>query len=305
MEKNKMLSYAEKFLNYTARSHKFSNNTVDAYKNDIYKFLNFIENSGIKDIENVDENVALTYYKFMNETFKERSIMRNISSLRSFFNYLKRNTIYKKKNPFSNIKFRGFTARKLKYLSVQDTAKLAKTLRSDGFFESRDKSMVLFAYSTGLRASEIANAYLENLDLKKATYSCDSMGVNRTVPFSKKLVPVLKTYLNERRKLLKRVRVKRSNEKYLFLNRLGGKITRQTVYIVVQRKAEEAKLSDNVTPGTLRNSLAMHLLSSGAQEELVKNIMGYTTIVPKYTYIPSIRRTKFVFLSTHPAFKKR
>ncbi len=304
MKENKIFDYAEQFLNYAKRSHKFSKNTVDAYKNDVYKFLRFMDNKGIKNITSIDKNLAFVYYNFVSETLKKRSLMRNISSLRSFFNYLKREGLYKGINPFSNIKFKGFAPRELTALSVQDITKLTKVLHSDGFVESRNKAIILFIYSTGLRASEITNACLTNLDLKKAIYVCDSMNIKRTIPFSKELLPTLKTYLNERKGLLKKVHTKHSYTKYLFLNRRGGKITRQTVYIIVQKKAEEAKLNKNVTPGTLRNSLALHLLSSGTREKIVKNILGYTTVVPKYAYSPNIKRTKFILLSTHPAFKK-
>ena len=306
MKNDRVVNYAEQFLSYVARSGKFSANTLDAYRNDVYKFIHFLEDNNVNSFINVNGKIAAKYLTFLKENLKERSVMRNISSLKNLFNYLKRERLFRNKNPFSDIRFKGVDPRVIATLSVPDVEKLTKALHSEGFIESRNKAMVLFIYNTGLRASEISEALLNNLDLKKATYTCVNGNVKRVIPFSKKLVPVLKSYLKERENLMKKRHIPHnSGNKYLFVNRRGGKITRQTVYIVVQKKADEAKLHKDVTPSILRNSLALHLLSSGSREDVVKSILGYTTIVPKYTYSPNIGRTKFEFLSTHPAFRKR
>ena len=305
MEKDELIDYAEQFLGYISRTRKFSNNTLDAYRNDIVKFMNYLTGRGIRSFNDVNEKIALDYYDFLKGILKDRSLMRNISSLKNLFNYLKRKGLFKKKNPFSEIKFRGIIPRKIATLSIKDIEKLTKVLNSNGFIESRNRAMILFIYNTGLKASEIAKAKIGNLDLKKATYTCNEGNVKRTIPFSKELVPILRDYLEKREYLLAKARLRRTGKKYLFVNRRGGKITRQTVYIVVQNKANEAGLGKGVTPSALRNSLALHLLSSGVHENVVKSILGYTTIVPKYTYSPDVKKTKFIFLATHPAFKKR
>ncbi len=297
--------YTDEFLTYVEKSNRFSPNTLAAYKNDLDKFVEFLREKGIRSIKKTNEKLALEYLDYLKGILGEKSVMRNISSLKTFFNYLKREGKFSRKNPFDNIKFRGLGPREIPTLTVKEVKKLTKVLRPSGFIESRDMALILFIYNTGLKATEASNALLKNLDLKNATYTCVAGGKKRVIPFSKSLIPVLEHYLEERKKLLKRVRIKNPAKKYLFINRRGGKITRQTVYIVVQKKADEARLNKNVTPSMLRNSLAMHLLSSGTREDIVKDIMGYATLVPKFPYLPEARRTRFEYLATHPAFKKR
>jgi site-specific recombinase XerD len=305
MAKNLFNEQMEKFLNYARRNKKFSKNTVDAYRNDIIKFADYLNKRNIKDFAKVNEKIVKDYVNLMHEELKERSVFRNVSSLRGFYSYLIRKKIYKGKNPFYAVMLKKTEPQQPTVLPVKDIKKLFKVLREDGFINLRNKVIVLFIYSTGLRATEVLNAKIENLNLRKGTYKCEMGGRERTVYFSKELVPILRKYLKERKKYMSAPTRKNNKVNYLFVNKQGGRLTRQTIYMIVQTAGEDADLKEKVTPSILRNSLAWHLLSSGTNRELIKEMFGYKTIIPDFGEPANVKRVRFPYLTTHPAFRKK
>ncbi len=303
--RDKLSKQKKDFSDYIGKNRRFSAHTASAYVKDVEKFLNYLREKNIKDAADVDERTAIRYYEKLKKELKDRSIMRNLSSLRKFYDYLRETGTNKKENPFKNIKHENKDKKEPQALTVREISKFFRSLEGGNFIDSRDRAIILFIYGTGFRASEIADAKINRLDLNNATYTIGNGKSKKVIPFSKKIVPALKEYLIYRDKVLKKAGIKKYQNKYLFINIRGEKITRQTVYIAVQKRAEEAGLGKAVTPAVLRNSLAFHLLGSGTRGEIVKEFLRYTTLLPKYSYIPNFSRTKFEYLSTHPAFRKR
>ncbi len=304
--RDKLSKQKEKFLEYIKSSGKFSENTVSSYNNDVEKFLNFLRSEKINDLTKADEKVALRYYEKLKKELKDRSVMRNLSSLRKFYDFLcESGSVKMNSNPFKCIKHESKEKEEPRVLNIAEISKFFRSLGTGSFLDSRDRAMILFIYGTGLRASEVAEAKINRLDLENAVYVLKTGKNKKVVPFSKRIVPALRDYIEYRNKLLKKAGIKKYQNRFLFINIRGERITRQTVYIVVQKRAEIAGLGKNVTPSVLRNSLAFHLLGSGTSGEVVKEFLRYTTLLPKYERIPNFSRTKFEYLSTHPAFKKR
>ncbi len=303
--RDKLSKQKKEFSDYIKKSRKFSQHTAQAYLKDVDKFMDYLREHKIKDVANVDERMALRYYEKLKNELKDRSIMRNLSSLRKFYDYLSETGAVKKENPFKNIKHENKETKEPRTLTVREISKFFRSLSGGNFIDARDRAIVLFIYGTGFRASEVAEAKVNRLNLEEATYTLGTGANKKVIPFSKKIVPALREYLKYRDKVLKKAGIKKYQNKFLFINIRGEKVTRQTVYIAVQKRAEAAGLGKNVTPAVLRNSLAFHLLGSGTKGEIVKEFMRYTTLLPKYSYIPNFSRTRFEYLSTHPAFKKR
>jgi len=156
-----------------------------------------------------------------------------------------------------------------------------------GFLGARDKALLLFLYSAGAKASEVCMAKVNDLDLKNH------------------LFPFLKNYLKARKGIL--VKLGKKDSEYLFLNRSGDKLTRQSIYLLVKKYAKEAGINKKVTPHTLRHSIIFHLFFFGNTDlDEVKRIFGYTTIplVLQHTR-PLETDTDFVYLKNHPAFKHK
>ncbi len=303
--RDKLSKQKKEFSDYLGKNKKFSRHTADAYVKDVEKFLNYLRENNIKNAIDVNENIAVKYYEELKKSLKDRSIMRNLSSLRKFYDYLRESGISKGENPFKNVKHENTGNKEPQALTIREISRLFRSLKGGNFIDSRDRAIILFIYETGFRASEIAEAKVNKLNLDDATYVLGTGENKKVIPFSKKIVPALKEYLVYRDKILKKAGIKKYQNKFLFINIRGEKITRQTVYIAVQKRAEEAGLGKSVTPAVLRNSLAFHLLGSGTRGEIVKEFLRYTTLLPRYSYIPNFSRTKFEYLSTHPAFKKR
>jgi len=132
MNKDLFEEQIEKFLNYVRRTKKFSKNTAEAYRNDLEKFVSFLKKKRINDFSKVDKGLALEYVEFLKGNLKERSVFRNVSSLRGFFTYLKKKGAYKGGNPFSPIKLKKTEDQKPVVLTVNEFKKLIKVLNEDG-----------------------------------------------------------------------------------------------------------------------------------------------------------------------------
>ncbi len=303
--KDKLNEQKELFLKYIGKKRGLSGHTSLAYENDIEKFFRFLRKKGIKDATDISDKVAYEYYKEMAKSHEDRTVMRNLSSLRKFYDFLADKGIFKKENPFEKIRHKPKNKKAPEILSVREISRFFRSLNGGDFLESRDRAIVLFIYATGLRASEIAEAKIDRLDLNEGKYTLGRGKNKKTIYFGKKIVPELEEYLYFRKKLLNKLGIKGTQNKHLFLNIRGNRITRQTAYIVVQKRARMAGLSKNVTPAVLRNSLAAHLLGSGTSEEVVKETLRYTTLLPKFDKIPNTTRTRFEYLTAHPSFKKR
>ncbi len=162
----------------------------------------------------------------------------------------------------------------------------------------RDRALLELLYATGMRASEVVTLRVEDVDFEAATVRCLGKGnKERVLPIHATALACLQRYCVEGRPFL----LRDPGEQRLFVNHLGGPLTRQGVWLVVHHYAQAAGLERRVTPHTLRHTFATHLLDGGADLRDVQHFLGHASITTTQIYTEvSSRRKREVYDRAHP-----
>lgn len=249
---------------------KFLNNTttVNSYILDIYKILSYIN----KDYSKITSKDIYNYFSHLEDDhYSIYSVVRKISSLKSFTNYLKSELNIDLSLELERPKF----YKKLpKVLSLEEVDKLL-SFELNTPYDYRNKAMLEVMYATGLRVSELINLTFDNLILDKKLIRCYGKGAKeRIVPMGDVAYKYLKIYLdNYRNSLLKGYICDN-----IFLNNHGKCMTRQGFFKNLKIIANNAGIKEDITPHTLRHSFATHLLNNGADLRSIQLLLGHENI---------------------------
>ena len=268
--------YIDDYSNYLKVDKNYSLNTVESYIRDIRFFLDYLHKNIIditkKDIEN---------YIISNLTvYNESSINRIIASIKGFFKYL---SMYK---GFINVSEDVECLKRKKtlpkYLSVEEVDKLLN-IKLENAFDYRNKAILELLYATGLRASELINLNLSNINLVNMVVNVYGKGSKeRIVPISKIAINYLDLYINQYRNMLF-VKGKKTND-VLFLNNHGERMTRQGLYKMIGKVALAQGINKEITPHVLRHSFATHMIEYGADIRSVQELLGHENVITTEVY---------------------
>ena len=291
---NSLKELIEEFLRYLLIDKGYSNNTIESYKRDLDKFLDYNKNKSIEDITNKD---LKEYIKYLNsEDLNEKSISRNISCLKSFYKFL---VIDKKtnENP-SEVLFIPKIKKSLpNILTEEEVIKLLDINLTDNF-GYRNKAMLELMYGTGLRVSELVNLKLNDVDLTEDVVRTFGKGSKeRIIPLGEFASEALREYVNKYRSSM----LKKYNNEYLFLNNHGNKMTRQGFFKIIKIIGEEKGINKPLSPHTLRHSFASHMLKYGADLRTIQELLGHSDISTTqiYTHITN-EKLKENYKEFHP-----
>lgn len=242
--------------------------TINSYILDIYKYLEFLD----KDYDKTDNK---DIYNYLSELEKEKysiySVVRKISSIKSFYTFLNIEEIYKLNLDIERPRF----YKKLPHVLTIDEVDKLLDIELKTPFDYRNKAMLELMYATGLRVSELINLTPLNIDLDKQLVRCYGKGnKERIVPMGDIACKYLKIYLDEYRDAL----VKKNLCDYLFLNNHGKQITRQGFFKNLKIIADNQGISEDITPHMLRHSFATHLLNNGADLRSIQLMLGHENI---------------------------
>ena len=266
----KLQELIEEFLRYLLIDKGYSSNTIESYKRDLLKFLEYNKNKNINDISNKD---LKEYIKYLNtEDLNEKSISRNISCLKSFYKFLIISK-YTKENPSENLFIPKIKKSLPNILTEEEIITLLDISLTDNY-SYRNKAMLELMYGTGLRVSEIVNLTVNDIDMTNCLIRIMGKGSKeREVPLGEYCIYYLQEYLKIRPSMLK----KESSEK-LFLNNHGKGMTRQGFFKNLKQILKEKGLNPDVSPHTLRHSFATHLVNRGADLRSIQEMLGHADI---------------------------
>jgi integrase/recombinase XerD len=161
----------------------------------------------------------------------------------------------------------------------------------------RDKAMLELLYATGIRVSELIQLDEQDLNIDMAYIKCNKGSRERMIPIGSIAIGALKEYLKKSRPLL----IQRMDEKALFVNVNGGRLTRQGFWKIIKQYKNQAQISKDITPHTLRHSFAAHLLENGADLRSIQEMLGHSDISSTQIYAQIAKnRIKEVYKKTHP-----
>lgn len=289
-----------KFLDYLKYERNYSDNTIIGYENHLNLFSIFLTNNKINSLSDVDYSIVRNYINYLYEkNYNSKSICNHISSLRSFFKYLKNEDIIKN-NPMILIENPKLEKKLPKYLYYEDLEKILNISDTKTDIGIRDALILELLYVTGIRVSELVNIKLQDIDLSNHKIKITGKGnKQRIVMYGKRCQELLDNYLKIREKLLKD-----SNE-YLILGVKGKKINDRVIRDIINDLSKKAGLQLKISPHTFRHTFATHMLNEGADLRSVQELLGHenlsTTTI--YTHVTN-ERLRNVYLHTHPRAKE-
>ncbi len=294
----------ERFLQHIRLSRTGSKDTDDAYRRDISRFLNYLEENGIDSFDDVDKTTISDYVTNLRSgdiggvPLSQASYNRNLSSLRSFFRYLNK---YEgvKHNPvqlFHTAKAR----RKLpEFLTFDQIETILNHFDLNDPVGIRNRAIIEIMYACGLRVSECATLKISNIFLKdRYLIVLGKESKERMVPFYPRCEELLELYLKESRPTFM---VNKQEHDYLFVNQKGKPITSRSIQLLCENSAIEAGLSIHVHPHMIRHSFATHLLDNGADLRVVQELLGHASLSTTqiYTHV-TVDKLRKVIDESHP-----
>ena len=274
------------YLEYLELERGLSKNTIEAYRSDITKFLEYSQHPAFDSVTRLGINSYIRYLRENN--YSPTSVMRKIASLRGFFKWLCANEMCKY-DPTLTIERPKIPKKLPKVMTVSE---IEEILREN--LSKTEKVIVELLYGCGLRVSELINLKITNFDLSAKYLTAFGKGSKeRIVPLGKKAIDAIKNYIPYREILLKKFRL---DTKILLINNHGKCMTRQEVYVFIHKQGE--KIHKNISPHTLRHSYATHLLENGADLRVVQELLGHSDVATTqlYTHI-SKKRLKDVYFA--------
>lgn len=253
--------------------------TVSSYIEDIYKYLEYMENNKIKTALNIEYQDITKYLKYLdNNNYETSSIIRKIVSIKLFHKYL--SLEYKIKDISSKIINPKLRRKLPNILTIEEVDNLLD-IKLNTSFDYRNKAMLELMYSSGLRVSELVDLKLNNIDLDNGYVRCLGKGKKeRIIPIGEIAIEYLKKYINEYRNSMK----KGYYTENIFLNNHGKNITRQGFFLIIKNIAKEKNIDKNITPHMLRHSFATHLLNNGANLRTIQEMLGHSSITTTQIY---------------------
>lgn len=302
------MSKINEFETFLMIDKRMSKNTVSSYITDIRSFFKYLYEKKYEDIlcisDNdvfkVQENDIINYIAFLTETYNSSSINRHISALKTFFKFLVINGDIKD-NPMTNVVHTKTEKKLPMFLSIEEVDKLLNIpLEND--FDYRNKAMLEVMYATGVRVSELVNLKISDISLENSTIRTVTKGnKERVMPLGDYALYYLKEYLeNHRNNLLK----KRIND-YVFLNNHGNVYSRQALFLLIKKLANDVGVKKEISPHKLRHSFATHLLENGADLRVIQEMLGHSSIntTEIYTHVASNYKRE-EYDNIHPRSRK-
>ncbi|MDY2959574.1 MAG: tyrosine recombinase [Hornefia sp.] len=288
------------FLTYIQKTKRVSENTVSAYKQDLVAFKKFLKENRIMTFSQATNTQVVAYLMELKSTGKSKAtVNRKLASIRAFYRFLIRGGKIKE-NPTEGIKSPKISRKGISFLSIEEIERLLEK-PDDSVKGKRDRAMLELLYATGIRVSEIIELEISDVNINMGFVKCSgSHGRARIVPMGIPAKNALLDYLENSRPALIRDR-EDEGKSWLFVNYMGEIFTRQGFWKILKQYGKMAGLDEKLTPQTLRNSFAMHMVQNGIDIKSLQELMGHEDIIATQVYFEHMRkRIKDVYDKTHP-----
>lgn len=273
-KKNSSNDIVAGYMRYLKLERNYSANTLDAYRRDLRRLLDFMAREDLTATEIQLENLQTFAAELHDMGVGPSSQCRILSGVRSFFRYLLTDG-YRDDDPTELLESPQ-TAEKLpEVLSVSEVDRMEESIDLTRWEGHRNRAIIEVLFSCGLRVTELVTLQLDNLYLEEGYVRVMGKGSKeRLVPISGRAVSELMLWFDDRR----RMNIKPGEEGYVFLNRRGAHLTRTMILIMIKRQAAEAGITKTISPHTLRHSFATALLEGGADLRAIQELLGHENI---------------------------
>ncbi len=288
----------EAYLNYTLAERGLARNTVEAYARDLRDFAAFAARRGVLDPADL-RRTTLTLYllSLRRRGLAAGTVARRLAAIRGLTSFLLREGLTAD-DPALDLRPARRARRLPEVLTADEVARILSQPQGTDPAPLRDRAILELLYAAGLRVSELVALDVGDVDLAMEYVRCVGKGSReRIVPIGSQAVNAVRHYLALARPALAGRRARPA----LFLNWRGGRLTRQSVWVVLKRCATRAGIRKRLGPHTLRHSFATHLLDGGADLRSVQEMLGHASVVTTQIYTHLTRsRLRDAYRRAHP-----
>ena len=289
------------FLDELKFEKNYSELTIEGYKADLDLFLEYLNQNGIKNFDSVEYQDIRLFINYLHDLkYSSKTISRHISSIRSFFKYLKKENIIKN-NPCVLISNPKIDKKLPKYLNFNDTEKVLNAFDTKNYISIRNSLVLEILYSCGIRVSELSNMKVSNINFSEKKINILGKGSKeRVVYFGTRCNDLLSLYLKDSYNKLNV-----NNLDYLILSKTGKKINDREIRKIVDDASKIAGLDIKISPHVLRHTFATHMLNYGADLRSVQELLGHENLSTTqiYTHLTN-EKIRNVYLNAHPRARK-
>ena len=291
------MSYKDTFLKYIQYEKRYSSHTIISYTNDLeqyYLFCNNVIDSFCPSEK--DYKIIRNWIVYLIENkISSRSVTRKITTLKSFYKHLLKEG-FLKSNPLDKILSPKINKNLPLFIEVTQINKLLDDIDfGNNYSGIRNKLIIDFFYSTGIRLSELKNLKKANVDFNNLTIKVlGKRNKERIIPFNNKLKISIENYITIRNHL-------GLNNIFLFVTEKDKQIYEKLIYRVVNKYLNLVSTIEKKSPHVLRHTFATHMLNNGADLNAIKELLGHSNLSATQIYTHNtFEKLKKVYKQAHP-----
>jgi len=266
-----LISALNSFIYYLKVEKGMAENSVQSYSTDIEDFLRY----NPKSVESFTARDIVSYFVTLQSLgLVNTSLARKRVALKQFFLYLERQDIDIRVD-FEQVPKIKISQHLPDFLTVEEMFTLLDSLPVGKPLQIRNKAMLEMLYATGLRISELLGLTIHDIIYNDKVILVRGKGSKqRYVPLLDSVLELVTDYITNVRPIL----LKFKKNDYIFLNNLGGKMSRMGFWKILNKVVLEAGLKKDITPHTFRHSFATHLLEAGVNLRIVQTLLGHSSL---------------------------
>ena len=298
---NNLATQIEHYMGYCKYQKKLNDKTLKAYRIDLSQFTAFAE----QETEPLTKSCISQYIQELHQRFKPKTVKRKIACIRALVNFLEFDEQIEV-NPITKIRLKFREPAILpKSLPLKTVGKLLKAAHSslnntNSTFQYnmrlRNVAVLELLFATGLRVSELCSIDAKDIDLKNGFVKVWGKGSKERVIFisNSEALAALRKYMAAYSKQIE-------NAGYFFINRLGRRLTEQSVRDMIRSYSKISGISEHVTPHMLRHSFATLMLEEDVDIRYIQSILGHSSISTTqiYTHV-SLGKQRSIMRKKHP-----
>ena len=309
----------EAYLDHLIVERGVSRHTAAAYRRDLRRYVDYLAERGVAEPDQVTTSLIGDYAMRLREGVRARegegwaerplsaaSVARAVVAVRSLHKFAVAEGVVAD-DPASAVAPPRPPRRLPKALSLEQVQAMLDVPATDTELGLRDAALLELLYGTGLRISEAVGLDVDDVArLARVQAGEPAPGLRvlgkgrkeRIVPVGSYARAALDAYLVRARPALAR---RSTGNPALFLNARGGRLSRQSAWLILQTVAARAGITVEVSPHTLRHSFATHLLDGGADVRVVQELLGHASVTTTQIYtLVTVEHLREVYLSAHP-----
>jgi len=292
--------WLERFLDHLRHERRLAPHTLSSYRRDLQRLRDWCRQRQLTGWNQLDQQQVRAFVAYRHRSgLSGKSLQRELSALRSLFNYLLREG-QAESNPGLGVRAPKVERKLPATLDVDQLGHMLDAPAED-VMELRDLAIMELFYSSGLRLAELVSLDVADLDLRDASLEVTGKGnKTRRLPIGRKALAAIQAWLRVRAELA------RTDEPALFVGQRGGRIPPRTIQARMKRWAIKQGAPRNIHPHLLRHSFASHLLESSGDLRAVQELLGHADISTTqiYTHL-DFQHLARVYDAAHPRAKKK